>query len=116
MPDEAAASRLTLDIDRTGDAAIVRCHGKLVAGVNDILHAQVSRLIPDAKRIVLDLTDLTLMDSMGLGTVVRLYVSAKSAGCEFKLINLGQRIRQLLGVSNLLSVFADLEGHDIPIH
>jgi anti-sigma B factor antagonist len=65
---------------------------------------------------VLDLTELTHMDSMGLGTLVRLYVSTKSAGCELKLINLGPKIRQLLSVTNLLSVFATIEEQDIPIH
>ena len=71
---------LTFDIERAGDQAVVRCHGKLVAGVNEMLYVAVRPMIPDAKRIVLDLTDVTHMDSMGLGTVVRLYVSAKSAG------------------------------------
>jgi anti-sigma B factor antagonist len=105
MSDDAASSLLTLEIVRTGNAAVVQCRGKLVAGVNDILYIHASRLIPDTRRIVLDLTDLTHMDSMGLGTVIRLYVSARSAGCDLELINLGKRIRQLLGVTNLLSVF-----------
>lgn len=116
MSNDAAASLLTLDVDRSDDVATVRCHGRLVAGVNDILFAEITRLIPDSKRIVLDLTDLSYMDSMGLGTVVRSYVSAKSAGCDLKLINLGKRIRQLLGVANLLSVFELVEEHDVPIH
>jgi len=116
MSDEAAASHLTLDVDRTGNAAVVRCSGKLVAGVNDLLYHEVSQLIPGSKRIVLDLTDLTHMDSTGLGTVVRLYVSAKSAGCDLELINLGKRIRQLLGVTNLLSVFTIIGEHNIRIH
>jgi len=115
MSDEAAASHLTLDVDRTGNAAVVRCSGKLVAGVNDLLYHEVSQLIPSSKRIVLDLTDLTHMDSTGLGTVVRLYVSAKSAGCDLELINLGKRIRQLLGVTNLLSVFTIIGEHNVRI-
>jgi anti-sigma B factor antagonist len=105
MSDELAESRLTLDIERTSDVAVVRCSGQLVAGVNNFLYTEISRLIPDSKRIVLDLTDLAHMDSMGLGTLVRLYVSAKSAGCSLELVNLGKRIRQLLGVTHLLSVF-----------
>ena len=113
MSDEAAASRLTLEINRTCNAAVVRCRGKLVAGVNDFLYIKVSQLIPDTKRIVLDLTDLTLMDSTGLGTLVRLYLSAKTAGCNLELINIGIRIRQLLGVSNLLSVFTIIGEHNI---
>lgn len=101
-----AASPLTFDVDRSGSVSTVRCHGKLVAGVNEMLYAKVCQLIPDSKRIVLDLTDLTHMDSMGLGTVIRLYVSAKSAGCDLELINLGKRIQQLLSATNLLSVLA----------
>ncbi|MGD1096787.1 MAG: STAS domain-containing protein [Bryobacteraceae bacterium] len=88
-----------------GDAAIVRCTGKLTAGVTDILSSEIKRLIPDYKWVVLDLTNLTQMDSMGLGTVVRLYVSARSAGTSLQLINLSKRVRELLGITNLLHVF-----------
>ena len=116
MSEEAAKRRLTLEVERTGDIAVVRCSGRLVAGVNDFLYTKVSQLIPDTKRIVLDLTDLTHMDSMGVGTAVRLYVSAKSAGCDLSLINLGKKVRQILSVTNLLSVFAIVEEHDVPIH
>ncbi|HEV2198893.1 MAG TPA: STAS domain-containing protein [Bryobacteraceae bacterium] len=116
MSEEAAATLLTLDIDRAGDVGVVRCHGKLVASVTDVLYSKVRQLIPDSKRIVLDLTDLTHMDSMGLGTVVRLYVSARSSGCDLKLINLGPRIRHLLSLSNLLSLFATVEEYNAPIH
>jgi anti-anti-sigma factor len=105
MPDQTAACLLTLDIEQKGSAVLVHCHGKLVTDVTDILYKQVHALIPNHKRIVLDLTDLTHMDSTGLGTLVRLYVSAKSAGCSLELVNLGARIRHLLGLTNLLSTF-----------
>jgi anti-sigma B factor antagonist len=113
MSDKATASLLTLDITRAGNAAVVRCHGKLVAGVNDILYVKVSQLFPDTKRVVLDLTYLTHTDSMGLGTLVRLYVSARSAGCNLELINLGKQIRQLLVTTHLLSVFTVIGEHGI---
>jgi len=45
---------------------------------------------------------------MGLGTLVRLYVSAKSSGCRLELIHLGKQIRELLGITNLLSVLTDM--------
>jgi anti-sigma B factor antagonist len=113
MSDKAAATLLTLDIHRAGTAAVVRCHGRLVAGVNDILYVKVSQLFPDTKRVVLDLTYLTHTDSMGLGTLVRLYVSSRSAGCDLELINLGKQIRQLLVTTNLLSVFTVIGEHGI---
>jgi len=116
MPDEPAESRLTLDIERDGTTAVVRLTGQLVTGVTEFLYTEVSTLMPSSKRIVLDLTDLAHMDSTGLGTLVRLYVSAKSAGCALELVNLGKRIRQLLGVTHLLSVFTVIgeSGSRIP--
>lgn len=108
MPEIAAVPPLTLDIERDGDVATVKCHGKLVMGVCDVLAVEVRALIPKAKCIVLDLTDLKHMDSMGLGTIVRLYVSAKSGGSRLMLVNMAPRIRQLLGITNLLSVLTDM--------
>jgi len=89
--------------------------GQAGAGVNDFLYIEVSRLILDHKRIVLDLTDLHHMDSMGLGALIRLYVSTRSAGCDLELINLGKRIRQLLGITNLLSVFTVIGENGVKI-
>jgi anti-sigma B factor antagonist len=116
MSDEAAPIPFTLEIDRTPDAAVVRCHGRLVSGAHDVFYAEVRQLISANKRIVLDLTDLAQMDSMGLGTLVRLYVSAKSAGCDLELINVGKKIRQLLGITNILSALTVFDENGIPIH
>ena len=113
MPQQATATVLTLVVDRTDDCAEVRCRGRLVAGVTDRLQVEVSQLIPRCKRILLDLTDLTHMDSTGLGTLVRLYVSAKSAGCALQLYNVGKPIRQLLGITHLLSVFEVIGNSNI---
>jgi anti-sigma B factor antagonist len=113
MPPESAARLLTLAVDRKGDTAVVRCTGRLVSGVNDLLSNQVKQLIPECKRIVLDLKDCTHMDSTGLGTVVRLYVSAKSAGCLLELANIGKPVRHLLGVTHLISVLAIVGENNI---
>ncbi len=108
MSQAEAVSLLTLEVERNGDVATVKCHGKLVMGVCDVLTHEVKVLIPQTKRIVLDLTDLTHMDSIGLGTLIRLYVSAKAGGSCVVLVNVGPRIRQLLGITNLLSVLTDM--------
>ncbi|MGD0730035.1 MAG: STAS domain-containing protein [Terracidiphilus sp.] len=115
MPIPATGSPLTLEIEPQGDEVIVRCHGQLIAGVSDVLYTPVAKLIPCYKRVVLDLADVAYMDSMGLGTLVRLYVHAKSARTELVLAHLGKRIRQLLGVTHLLSVFAVMGEQGIKI-
>ncbi len=106
MPADPSANALTFDFEHDGQVALVRCSGKLVAGVSDRFYNEIKTLIPNSKKIVLDLTDLTRMDSTGLGALVRIYVSARSAGCVLELINLSKQIRELLGVTNLLQVFA----------
>jgi anti-sigma B factor antagonist len=53
---------------------------------------------------------------MGLGTLVRLYVSAKSAGCDLELINIGKKIREMLAITKVLSAFTMMDEKGIPIH
>ena len=117
MSDTALAPILTIDVERCtgGSAIIVHCHGRLVAGVTDILSSTVTPLIPDFKRVILDLSDLKHTDSLGLGTLVRLYVSAKSEGCSLELMHLSQQIRNLLGLTNLFSVFTVIGENGIKL-
>jgi anti-sigma B factor antagonist len=115
MTDKAAGSRLTLTVERFGDVFVVKCSGRLVAGVSDRLYLEVKELIPGQRRIVLDFADLTHMDSTGLGSLIRLYVSAKSAGCALELDHVGKPIRHLLGVTHLLSVLGSVCENNIRV-
>ena len=114
MPDESQKV-LTFEIGRDGDATVVKCHCRLVAGTTQELYQAVKELLPQAKLVVIDLADVTYVDSMGLGVLVRLYVSARHEGCEFKLLHLGKQVRNVLKMTNLLSVFAQAEEHGINI-
>jgi anti-anti-sigma factor len=105
MPELNPEKPFTITIEEHGTTATVRCHGKLIVGYTDLLHVPVSHLLADHQRIILDLSDLTHMDSMGLGALVRIYVGAKSKGVTLELRNLGQKIRDLLILTNLLPAF-----------
>lgn len=61
--------------------------------------------IPGRKRIVIDLKEVPQVDSSGLGTVLGLYVSTRTRGCQLELVNAGQQIRDLFSMTNLLSLF-----------
>jgi anti-sigma B factor antagonist len=111
MADEAVQNILTVSIERKDSTAVVKLRGKLVSGMGGQLCSTVTPLIPECKRIVLDLCEVSYMDSMGLGTLVRLYVSAKSGGCSLELIHLGKRVKELLGVTHLLGVFTVIGEH-----
>jgi anti-anti-sigma factor len=96
---------LTLEKQNAGDMVTVLCRGKVVSDTVPVLQKEVRPLIDQFKTIVLDLTDVSYMDSSGLGALVGLFASAKRAGKQLKLINLGARIQELLRITNLLNVF-----------
>ncbi|MGH9709099.1 MAG: STAS domain-containing protein, partial [Candidatus Acidiferrales bacterium] len=87
------------------DELTVRCVGRLTVEQAGILKEHVKSMIPQKKRIILDLNEITQMDSSGLGTLVSLYVSAKKGSCDLLLINYSKPVKDLLGLTNLLSVF-----------
>jgi anti-anti-sigma factor len=87
------------------DATVVACTGRLSVETSPILKTEVKALLPKNRRVILDLTDLGYMDSSGLGALVGLYISAKGANCQLELVNLSPRIRELLSLTNVLSVF-----------
>jgi anti-sigma B factor antagonist len=106
-PAAISASGLRLQTDTREDATVIRCIGRLTSDNTEALKTRVRDLIPHAKRVVLDLNELVRMDSAGLGAMVGLYVSAKKANCELLLVNYNKSVRDLLGLTNLLSVFED---------
>jgi anti-sigma B factor antagonist len=114
MPEESEKV-LTLEIEHDGNTAVVKCHGRLVAGTTEELYQEVKRLLPQTKVVVVDLAELTYVDSSGLGTLVRLQATVRRQGCEFKLLHLGKQLRNVLKLTNLLSVFAQAEDHGINI-
>ena len=77
---------LTFDVQKSGDTVTARCHGKVVTDTTKILQDEVRGLIAQFNIIVLDLTDVSYMDSSGLGALVGLYVSAKRAGKQLRLV------------------------------
>lgn len=85
----------------------VRCHGRLVNQTAGEVKEIVKPLIPEGGVIVIDLSDVTYLDSLGLGTLVGLKVSAINEGyCTLRLDNLSPRIQELLRLTNLTKLFA----------
>jgi len=99
------ASELTLNVEKAPGQTTVHCSGKVTARSAEQLLNTVRPLIPETKRLVLDLTNLEYLDSSGLGTVVRLWMTGKKAGCEVKVSHLSPRIKDLFTLTNISSIF-----------
>jgi|SRR5271169_59902 len=99
---------LTLETVRGPEETVVRCTGKITSSTSVLLQTTVRGLIPGTKCVVLDLTDVSYMDSSGLGTIIGIYLTAKRQHCGLKLIKMNQRLQELFRITKLASVF---EGH-----
>ena len=108
MTITSATNSLAFSVEHNGSTATVHCRGRLVAGLCGDFYAKIKPLFSESKRVILDLTELDSVDSMGMGTLVRLYASAKSAGSCLELVNLNKKVRDLLGITNLLSLFGEM--------
>jgi len=85
---------------------VVDCAGRIVFGEETTeLRERVKGLISQGSRVVLNLGEVNYIDSGGLGTLVALYTSARSADGSIKLARLTRRVGDLLQVTKLLTVF-----------
>jgi anti-sigma B factor antagonist len=96
-----ATPELKLEIVTTSEETLVRCIGKMTFTSSGALQTTVRELIPETKRLVLDLAEMTYLDSFGLGALVSVYLSAKRQQCQLKLINTGEQGLYLLRLTNL---------------
>ena len=99
---------LNLETVKTPEETVVRCTGRITSGTSALLQTTVRSLIPETKCVVLDLTDVSYMDSSGLGAIIGVYLTAKRQHCGLKLIKMNQRLQELFRITKLASVF---EGH-----
>jgi anti-anti-sigma factor len=85
----------------------IKCHGRLVAENAGEMTQLLKPLIPLGGHIVIDLGDVTYLDSSGLGALVGLKVSAINQGfCILELVNMVPRVLELLRVTNLKQLFS----------
>jgi anti-sigma B factor antagonist len=85
---------------------IVECIGRIVFGEEaSFLRETVKKAVADNNRIVLNLGEVSYIDSGGLGTLVALRTTAQNAGGMIKLTNLTRRVDDLLQVTKLVTVF-----------
>jgi anti-anti-sigma factor len=94
--------------DQQGNkVTIIKCHGRLVAENAGEMTQLVKPLIPLGGRIIVDLGDVSYLDSSGLGALVGLKVSALSHGlCILEFANMMPRVLELVRITNLKQMFA----------
>lgn len=90
-----------------GDVAIIDLNGRLVLGdSDDLLRDKVNSLVQQGeKNILVNLGQVSYMDSSGIGELVGCYTTVTRRGGALKLVGLTKRISDLLAITKLLTVF-----------
>ncbi|MFZ0960593.1 MAG: STAS domain-containing protein [Terriglobia bacterium] len=94
-----------------GDVTIVNASGRLTLGAGtSALRTTIRDLVEGgSRRIVLNMAEVTYIDSSGIGELVADYTTVTTAGGKVKLLNLAKRVHELLNITKLYTVFERFE-------
>ena len=100
-------NKLEITERQAGDIIILDLSGKLTIGEESIaLRNTIRRLLGEGKKkILLNLGEVNYIDSSGIGELVSGFTAVAREGGTLKLLNLTQRIQDLLAITKLLTVF-----------
>ena len=96
---------LQLETEKRPGSTVLRCAGKVVTESAGQFSRAVRTLIPDGRPIYIDLENVSRIDSVGIGTFVSVWASAKKGGCPLKFINLNDQITDLFAITRLQDMF-----------
>lgn len=92
---------------RIGDVTVLDLKGRLVFEEGDmVLREHISRLVEQGrKNIVVNLDEVTYVDSCGIGVLVAKFVSLRRKGGDLRFVNVTPRSRRLLEITKLMDIF-----------
>ncbi len=96
-----------VEVRRKDDVVIVDLAGKLTAGLGDeMLRDTIDELLRESwRKILLNLSAVSFMDSAGVGELVAGLKRVRRAGAELKLLNAGEKVQSTLYIARLLPIF-----------
>ena len=108
---------MTLTESRVGDVTFLTLEGRLVYEDGDsLLRTRMASLAAEGRlKIVLNLKNVTAIDSCGVGELVARLVSIRQRGGDVKLLYLSHRSHRVMQISRLLEVFETVESEDAAI-
>jgi anti-sigma B factor antagonist len=105
---------ITISERQAGDVTILDMEGKVTIGEGSVaLRTTIRRLLGDGKtKILLNLGKVGYIDSSGIGELVSSFTAVNKEQGTLKLLNLTQKIQDLLAITKLLTVFDVFENED----
>lgn len=105
-------AELNISERQAGDVTILDLDGKITIGEGSVaLRNAIRRLVGEGKKkILLNLAGVGYVDSSGIGELVSSFTAVNKEGGQLKLLNLTQKIQDLLAITKLLTVFDVFEN------
>jgi len=87
--------------------SVIGLNGRIVLGQeSSALRDAVKHVVADGKKkIVLDMSNVSYIDSAGLGILVASHVSAKTQGASMRLSSLGNKFQEIMQITRLFTIF-----------
>jgi anti-sigma B factor antagonist len=100
-----------------GDVQILDCSGKITLGEGTMTVRNTVRdiLKNNGKKIILNLGDVSYIDSSGIGELVSTYTTVTNNGGQLILLHLTKKIQELLAITKLLTVFQVFENEQVAL-
>lgn len=105
---------LTIGIHYAGTIASLDMRGKFIKGQGGFqLQMLVDKVLSaGTNKILLNLTEVPIIDSMGIGEIVRAFKRAKEAGGELKLVGVTDRVYGALRITQLLDLIESFDNEE----
>ena len=98
--------KLNLETRAIDEVTVLYCRGRFTYRDEATAFSQkIAELLPHARQLVIELSELEIIDSAGLGELVVVHMWIRASRCSLKLAGANPRILHLLELTNLLSVF-----------
>lgn len=100
-------SDLNIQERRIGDVTVLDMDGNIrIGGSNVALKKAILNLVAEGRnQIVLNLARVAYIDSSGLGELIAGHITLNNKGGQIKLLNLTQRLQELMTITKLLTIF-----------
>jgi anti-sigma B factor antagonist len=105
---------ITIGIHYLGDIASVDVRGKFIKGQGGFqLQMLISKvLLAGTTNVILNLSEVPMVDSMGIGEIVRAFTTVQEAGGVLKLVGLTERVYGALQITRLLSLIENYKTEE----
>jgi anti-anti-sigma factor len=98
---------MNVNVRQAGDVTILDLKGKITIGSGDVALRQAIQEVMGggANKVLINMADVSTIDSSGIGELVSAYTTATNRGARLKLMNLPAKVTDILTITQLITVF-----------